>query len=241
MNKYRITVTYDGSGFCGWQSQPSGNSIQDALEAAVFALTGETTNVVGSGRTDAGVHALGQTAHFCIEKDLEPKTVIGGLNAHLPRAVRVISAEKADENFDARKSAKRKTYMYAMYRGTPTPLLDGRALYVPKLDAVAMRREAEKIVGTHDFAAFMASGSGAKTTVRTVYETRVEERGNFVLFYVTANGFLYNMVRIIAAQLVKAGSGEYVDLSAILASRDRNRAKETAPAYGLYLLNVEYE
>lgn len=239
--RYRITVSYDGAGFCGWQSQPSGRSVQDALENAVFRLSGERTHVVGSGRTDAGVHAIAQVAHFELSREYENKTIVGALNAHLPRSVRVTDCRRADGGFDARKSAKRKTYMYLMYRGERSPLLDGRAVAVGDADCESMRRIAEDIVGTHDFTTFMAHGSGAKNAVRTVYSVRFEDDGKFIKMFITANGFLYNMVRIIAALMIKAGHGEPVDIKALLAARDRTAAKDTAPPYGLYLYDVEYE
>lgn len=238
--RYRITVSYDGSGFCGWQSQRNGASIQDAIETAIERLTGARSRVTGSGRTDAGVHAMAQVAHFDSDKVLEPKTIVGGLNAHLPRGIRVTKAEHVDCAFDARKSVKKKTYMYLMYKGAELPVLDGRAVCIGDPDISAMRAAAKGVVGTHDFATFMASGSGAKTTTRTVFDARIEDDGFLVKLFVSANGFLYNMVRIIAAQVMRAGRGETVDIPALIAARDRTKAKDTAPACGLYLYNVEY-
>ncbi len=238
--RYRIELSYDGSDFCGWQSQPNGSSIQDAAEAAVEKLFGCRARVTGSGRTDAGVHAIRQVAHFDCEKDLPDKTVVGGLNSYLPRTVRVLSACKAENGFDARKSARKKTYMYLMYRGSESPLLYKRALCVGEADADAMRKAAQAVVGTHDFAAFKAAGSGAKTSVRTVYSASIDDDGKFIRFYITADGFLYNMVRIIVGQLVKAGRGGDVNMTEIIESADRTRAKETAPPYGLYLYSVDY-
>lgn len=239
--RYRITLSYDGSDFCGWQSQPSGNSVQDAVECAVEKLSGERTRVIGSGRTDAGVHAIAQAAHFDIEKEYPPKTIIGALNAYLPKTVRVTAAEVADEKFDALRSVKKKTYMYLMYCGDAFPLVADRAAAVGEVDVGAMSKAAAALVGTHDFATFMAAGGGAKTSTRTVYNAHVERDGEFVKFFITANGFLYNMVRIITAQLIKAGRGEAVDISALIAAHDRSAAKDIAPAYGLYLYKVEYE
>lgn len=239
--KYKIVLSYDGSDFCGWQSQPNGESVQDAVETAAAKLFGHKTTVVGSGRTDAGVHALAQTAHFDSDKALPIKNVVGGLNAYLPDSIRVISAEEADSRFDARKSAKKKTYMYLMYRGDKTPLLNKRALFAGDLDTAAMAAAAKELIGTHDFSTFKAAGSSAKTSTRTVYDATVEERDGFIVFKITANGFLYNMVRIIVAQLIKIGKGEHTDMAELIAARDRNAAKETAPGYGLYLYRVEYD
>lgn len=238
--RYKIVLSYDGAGFCGWQSQPSGDSVQDAVEAATAKLFGEKCAVVGSGRTDAGVHALAQVAHFDCDKILPLKNIIGGLNAYLPEAVRIEKAEYADESFDARKSVKKKTYMYVMYGGGVTPLLETRAWHTGALDTESMNAAAGALIGTHDFSTFKASGSGAKTSVRTVFDAHAEEHGRLTLFYISADGFLYNMVRIIVAQLVKIGRGENVDIKALIEKRDRTAAKETAPAKGLYLFDVEY-
>ncbi len=241
MMRYKIVLSYDGSGFCGWQSQPSGESVQQAVEAAAKKLFCAPTTVVGSGRTDAGVHALRQVAHFDSDKVLPPHNVVGGLNAYLPQSVRVISAEHADDSFDARKSVKKKTYMYLAYTGDITPLLGGRALYLDKPpDIAAINAQAKILIGTHDFASFKAAGSSAKTSVRTVFDAHAEARGRFTTFFITANGFLYNMVRIISALLFKIGAGEDIDLKEIMDKKDRNAAKLVAPAYGLYLYDVEY-
>lgn len=240
--RYKIVLSYDGAGFCGWQSQPSGGSIQQAVEAAAVKLfTADKIAVVGSGRTDAGVHALRQVAHFDCDKVLPPHNVVGGLNAYLPPSVRVISAEHAADTFDARKSVKKKTYMYLAYTGDITPLLNGRALHLdssPDLDKI--NEEARALIGTHDFASFKAAGSSAKTSVRTVFDAHAETRGRFTMFFITADGFLYNMVRIIAALLFKAGAGENINIKEIMDKRDRGAAKLVAPAYGLYLYDVEY-
>lgn len=239
--RYKIVLSYDGAGFCGWQSQPNGNSVQDAVERATQRLFGKKSSVVGSGRTDAGVHALAQVAHFDSEKVLPTKNIVGGLNAYLPDAVRVISAEYVDDGFDARKSVKKKTYMYVMYGGDVSPLLQTRAWHAGDLDVEAMNAAARALVGKHDFTTFKAAGSGAKTSVRTVFDAHAEKRGRLTLFFITADGFLYNMVRIIVAQLVKAGRGENIDIPALLEKRDRTVAKETAPAHALYLYDVKYE
>ena len=239
--RYRITLSYDGTEFCGWQSQPNGNSVQDALEAAAEKLFGARVRAVGSGRTDAGVHALAQVAHFDCDKVLPFERVVGGLNAYLPRTVRVLDACEAEADFDARKTAKQKTYMYLMYRGKPLPVLDGRALCVGnEFDGGKVNAALKAVVGTHDFASFKAAGSNAKTSTRTVYDAHIEDDGKFIKFFITANGFLYNMVRIIAAQVIRIAHGEPVDLPALIAARDRTLCKDTAPACALYLYSVEY-
>lgn len=239
--RYVIKLSYDGTDFCGWQHQPNGKSVQDALENAIERLFGERARAVGSGRTDAGVHALAQVAHFDCEKVLPFERVVGGLNAYLPRTVRVSEARATTDGFDARKSAKRKTYMYLMYRGAPLPVFNDRALCVGNaFDTDAANAALKAVVGTHDFATFKAAGSNAKTSVRTVYDAHVEDDGATIKFFITADGFLYNMVRIIAAQTLKIARGERVDLAALIAAADRTRAKDTAPACALYLYGVEY-
>ena len=239
--RYKITLSYDGTDFCGWQHQKNGNSVQDAVEAAGEKLFGQKVSVVGSGRTDAGVHAVAQVAHFDAEKALPEKNVVGGLNAYLPRTVRVTAAEVVSSEFNARKSAKQKTYMYLMYVGEALPILNDRALCLSKEpDILRMNICAHDLVGRHDFSTFMASGGGAKTFSRTVFDAHFERDGKFIKFFITADGFLYNMVRIITAQLLKAGMGADVDIKALIEKRDRNYAKELAPAHGLYLYNVEY-
>ncbi len=238
--KYVVTLSYDGTEFCGWQHQPNGRAVQDALETAIEKFSGERVRVVGSGRTDAGVHALSQVAHFSLDREYPDHVIVSALNAYLPRTVRVLSARSAGEEFDARKSVKKKTYMYLMYRGAPIPVLNDRATAVGDVDCAAMQTAAAALVGRHDFATFRASGGGAKTTVRTVFDAHVESDGKFIKFFITADGFLYNMVRIITAQLIKIGKGENVDLTALMEKRDRTYAKEIAPACGLYLYSVEY-
>lgn len=240
--RYKIVVSYNGNGFCGWQSQPSGNSVQQAIENACCRLFCEKkVSVVGSGRTDAGVHALRQTAHFDCQKVLPLKNVVSGLNAYLPPSVRVIKAEYVNVDFDARKSAKQKTYMYLTYVGDDTPVLNDRAMHVKdNIDIDRMNEAAKLICGTRDFASFMATGSSAKTSVRTVYDLHIEREGAFVKLFITANGFLYNMVRIIAALLFKIGEGENIDVIKVLESRDRRMTAQVAPPQGLYLYDVEY-
>ena len=239
--RYKITLSYDGTEFCGWQSQPCGTSVQDAVERAACKLfCAEKIKAVGSGRTDAGVHALGPVAHFDAPKSLPIKNVVGGLNAYLPQSVRVLDACEVGEAFDARKSVKKKTYMYLLYGGVQQPVLNNRVWFVSdlpskeKLDAAV-----DAVAGEHDFATFMAAGGGAKTSVRTVYDAHFERHGEFTAFYITANGFLYNMVRIITAQAIKSARGD-ADMRELLAARDRSQAKELAPACGLYLYKVDY-
>ncbi len=239
--RYKVVLSYDGTPFCGWQRQPNGNSVQEEVENAVFKLFGERAAVVASGRTDAGVHALGQVAHFDCAKELDGKNVVGGLNAYLPRTVRVLSGDKTRADFHARYDTVQKTYMYLMYTGAAIPPLNDRALclgYEP--DVEKMQSAANALLGKHDFSTFAASGGGAKTFTRTVTRARFETDGKFIKFFISADGFLYNMVRIITAQLLKAGRGIDIDMLALIEKRDRSYAKELAPAHGLYLYSAKY-
>lgn len=239
--RYRIVLSYDGTHFCGWQHQPNGQSVQDAVERAVQKLFGQRATVTGSGRTDAGVHALGQVAHFDCEKFLPEKNVVGGLNAYLPDTVRALSGGVCADDFHARRDVLEKTYMYLMYTGPQIPPLNARALCLDcEPDLRAMSDAARRLLGKHDFTTFAAAGSSAKTFTRTVKRAEFEKDGKFIKFFISADGFLYNMVRIITAQLLKIGRGENVDIDFLLRKKDRAFAKEIAPAYGLYLYGVDY-
>lgn len=248
--RYKLTIQYDGSGYHGWQKQPNEpKTIQRVTEDAAARVCGVPTAVIASGRTDEGVHALGQVAHFDSDKDLAAERFVAAFNHWLPCDVRVLSCERVPDSFDARKSAKRKTYEYRMYTAetgntyaVENPLRRTRELFVPVLDVRAMEEAAGLFVGTHDFSAFMSSGSSAKTTVRTVYSAGVSEENGSVVFRVCGNGFLYNMVRIIAGALVRVGTGRMTleTISAALESGDRRLMPDVAPANALYLKNVEY-
>lgn len=245
MTNYLITVSYDGAGFCGWQSQPNAASVQSAVEEAVRRVFGERVSIVGSGRTDAGVHAIGQCANFCAEKFISPEKIPAALNFYLPTGIRVRSARVVPDGFNARKSAKRKTYMYLMYTGAVNAVLEGKAVRVEGVNVLRMREAAEELIGRHDFSSFVSSGGSAKTFTRTIFSARVEEEksdfsDSVIKFYVTADGFLYNMVRIITAKLIEIGKGSGESMRDCLNAKNRLAAKGIAPACGLYLLNVDY-
>lgn len=241
----KFIVQYDGTSYCGWQIQPNGTTVQQEIETALFKLTGRKISVTGSGRTDAGVHAAGQVASFKTEDSpLPAEKFAPALNAYLPADIRLIKSEEAAGDFNARFSAKKKTYVYRVYESPVTlPLKERYAVRVNALDIKAMKRAAEFIVGTHDFKCFLAANSSVKDTVRTIYSLNVERSGGEINFTVCGNGFLYNMVRIIAGTLVAAGEGKITDkdVEEIIASGERGAAGRTMPAKGLTLLSVEYD
>ncbi len=239
-----VTVEYDGTDFCGWQIQPNGISVQQRLEEAVKSLTGETVNAAASGRTDAGVHAIAQTVHFDTHSKIPVANFVPGLNRYLPGGISVKSAREADGSFHARFSARSKTYIYKVYMsGTPSPL-HNRTHYVFPYDLFIkpMRTAALQLVGTHDFKSFCSSGSSVSETVRTIYSLDIEQNGSELLFTVTGNGFLYNMVRIIVALLLDVGQGRVHEreVTALLDACDRTKISGCAPACGLYLKEVKY-
>lgn len=241
----KLTITYDGTNYCGWQVQPNKITIQEVIEKALLTLTGEKIKVIGSGRTDAGVHAEGQVAHFKREKEnIPPEKFALALNIILPDDVKIVKSERADDDFSARRSAKRKTYVYRTYVSTAIlPLKDRYALQLEKQPDVSAMKECAKLIeGEHDFKAFCSSGTSVKTTVRTVYSIDIEERGNEIIFSVTGNGFLYNMVRIIVGTLLAVGRGKIgkKEVEDMLATGKRALGGKTIPAKGLTLLSVEY-
>ena len=242
--RIKLTLSYDGTDFCGWQKQKNGVSVQQTVEDAVFSLTGERTTVTASGRTDAGVHAKGQVAHFDTKSDIPPEKFYKALNTFLPDSVKALSSERVNDNFNARKDAKRKTYEYALYLSDTVQPLKERyfARIYGDLDLEKMRSAATLIAGEHDFKAFSSTGGSVKTTVRKVDGVSVEKTGDEIRIRVTGGGFLYNMVRIIAGTLVKIGKGELPEENLLQAFKtgDRTLLGETLPAKGLCLISVEH-
>lgn len=242
--RIKIVLSYDGTDFCGWQRQKNGISVQETVENAIFGLTGENVTVTASGRTDAGVHAKGQTAHFDTESNIPPEKFYKALNTFLPSGVKALESEKVADSFNANRTAKRKTYEYSLYLSdTEKPLKERYSTRIyGNIDIEKMRSAARLLEGEHDFKAFSATGSSVKTTVRTVFGITVEKTGEDIKIAVTGNGFLYNMVRIIAGALVKAGKGELSekDIKKALKTGERDLLGETLPAKGLCLIKVEY-
>ncbi len=242
--RIKLTVSYDGTDFCGWQVQPNGVTVQRTLADAIFELTGEKVVLTGSGRTDAGVHAEGQVAHFDTQSFIPPEKFYLALNALLPSSVKVINSERVADDFDACRTAKKKTYEYSFYKSeVELPLKERFATRISKtVDVEKMRAVATAFVGTHDFKAFCASGSAVKTTTRTIYNIDITEAGADVKISVCGNGFLYNMVRILAGTLLSAGEGKLDKATAekMLTVGDRTLGGKTCPAKGLTLKSVEY-
>lgn len=246
--RYALLVSYDGTEFCGWQKQKNGRTVQGTLEEAAEEIFGDPVKIAGSGRTDAGVHARGQVCHLDGETNTPPEKLRECFNRLLPPDVRVLESATAPEEFDCTRGAKKKTYLYrAYYAETERPLL---ARYCARLkekpDLARMREGAALIEGEHDFKAFRATGSSAKTTVRTVYSVRIcaEEREGATVYEIAVcgNGFLYNMVRILAGELFAVGCGKGTEgISLALATGERKYLAKTMPACGLTLDRVVYD
>ena len=245
MNRYRITVEYDGTSFVGWQRQDNGPSVQQALEEAITALSGEQARVHGAGRTDAGVHARGQVAHFDLERHFPPHKIRDGLNHHLkPAPVAVLEARRVDDDFHARFSASRRHYVYRILNRRAPPALDRkRAWHVARpLDEGIMHEAAQALVGRHDFTTFRAAQCQARSPVKTLDEIRVWREGEEVRIYVAARSFLHNQVRSMAGSLKLVGEGKWTagDLRRALEARRRASCGPVAPPWGLYLTRVDY-
>ena len=280
MTRYCLQIEYDGTAYCGWQRQKNGVSVQEKVENALFFAFGVQTTVTASGRTDAGVHAACQVAHFDATLTLPPEKVREAMNAHLPGDIKILRSALAKEGFHARYSAKRKTYRYEYYLSdTERPLLSRYAARGKRpVNLAAMQAAAKTLIGKHDFAAFSSTGSSVKDTVREIYEIAVAftpfsacaEEQNFLTegqtapkessplsaetddclafngkltVTVTGNGFLYNMVRIIAGTLLAVGEGDRTAdvFPQAFQKKDRKLLGKTAPAEGLTLLFVQYE
>ena len=245
MARYRLAIEYDGTAFVGWQRQANGPSIQEAIEDAIERLSGETATLTGAGRTDAGVHALGQVAHVDLERELEPEKLMHAINFHLrPRPIVVLTAALAAAEFHARFSATARRYLYRIVnRPAPATLERGRAWHVPaRLNARAMHRAARTLIGRHDFTTFRAKACQAESPVKTLDQLRVTRRGTEIRVEATARSFLHRQVRNMVGTLKLVGEGKWTedDVATALAARDRGGGGPTAPAGGLYLIEVLY-
>lgn len=251
--KILIKISYLGTHYCGYQVQPNGISIQQRLNEAAQALFGYPCDIVGCSRTDSGVHAN----MFCatvskkgvpyLSTSLPAERIPLAFSAYLPPDICVFDAEWVEDGFHARYDVKEKEYLYRFYnRGVRDPFEEGRSAHIPKKiedsDLQRMQDAATYLVGTHDFSAYMAKGSSVQSTVRTIYRSEVEREGDVILYRVAADGFLYNMVRILAGTLIAVGQGKLTpaDIPVITESGDRSKAGNTMPACGLYLNRVIY-
>ena len=244
--KIKLIVQYDGSDFYGWQKQPNKRTCQQTLEDAIFSVTGERVTVTGSGRTDAGTHALMQVASFSVKNaTIPPERYSFALNVVLPNDLKVTGSSAVSDNFNARTNAKRKTYVYSMYRSyVEEPLKERYCTRInERCDFNKMKELAQIFVGTHDFKCLLASGSEVKDTVRTIYAIDLKEKGKDITVTVTGNGFLYNMVRILVGALVAYSEGviKKETVEKALETGDRTILGDTMPAKGLCLVRLEYD
>lgn len=255
MRNFKMILQYEGTRYQGWQRQESTeNTIQGKLETLLTKMTGQKTEVQGSGRTDAGVHAMGQVANFHGDVAMSPREIMEYMNAYLPEDIAVIALEEMPERFHSRLNAKGKIYCYRVVNGSVPHVFDRKYVYVVKerLDIDAMRRAAEYLLGTHDFKAFTSNKKGKKSTVRTLDEIRIEKtagvsmercgREDEIRFWYSGNGFLYHMVRIITGTLLEVGMHKRKpeEIAEILDGGRREAAGELAPAKGLTLMEVRY-
>jgi tRNA pseudouridine38-40 synthase len=245
MPRYKLTVEYDGSGLVGWQRQVNGLSVQEVLETAVERFCGAAITVHGAGRTDAGVHALAQTAHLDLPRAAEPEIIRSALNHHVkPAAVSVLAVETVPDSFDARRSAKGRVYRYRILNRRPPPVLErGRVWHVgPRLDEAAMQEAAQHLLGKHDFTSFRDTMCQAKSPVKTLDRLDVARTGDEIVIEARARSFLHHQVRNMVGTLKLVGAGKWraSRVAEALAARDRRTGGPTAPPDGLYLVEVIY-
>ena len=244
MRNIRLTIEYDGKEFNGWQKQPNKLNIQGNLEKVISDLTKEEIEIIGSGRTDAGVHALGQVANFKTNSNIPIEKFAIAINSRIKQSIRIKKAEEVDERFHSRYNCKRKTYRYIINTSETGSAIYRNLEYNIKmqLDVKKMQEAVKFFVGEHDFSAFKSSTS-SKSSVRTIYNAKVEQDGERIIIELTGNGFLYNMVRIISGTLVEVGLNKIKpeDITKIIESKNRQNAGKTLPPCGLYLVSVEYE
>ncbi len=245
MTRWKITIEYDGRAFSGWQRQEHAFSVQEAIETAITRFTGETVHVQAAGRTDAGVHALAQVAHFDLEKEVKANEVMGAINFHVrPAPIAILDAVQVDPDFHARFSAKGRAYRYVVVnRRGPLALEAGKAWHVPRpLDIEPMQQAAACLLGHHDFSTFRAQGCQAKSPLKTLDTMNIRRVGEHVLFETAARSFLYHQVRNMVGTLVMVGSGQWsvTDFEQAFAAADRTKGGPTAPPDGLYFTGVLY-
>ncbi|MDO6353760.1 tRNA pseudouridine(38-40) synthase TruA [Caloramator sp. CAR-1] len=244
MKNIKIVIEYDGTRYCGWQRQKNGVSIQETIEKAIEKVTGEKIEIIGSSRTDAGVHAKGQVANFLTSSTVPPEKICYAINSFLPDDIVILSSQEVPLDFHSRYNSKGKKYSYTILnRKIPSALLKNYSAHIPyELNIEDMIRASKYFLGEHDFSAFKSTGSSVKGNVRTIKRLELIKDEDIIKMFIEANGFLYNMVRIIAGTLIEVGKGRIKpdDIPFILDSRDRKKAGPTAPAQGLCLEKVYY-
>jgi len=246
MRTIKLTIEYDGTNYCGWQIQPAGKSVQGSLLKAVRKMTGEENHLIGASRTDSGVHATGQVAHFRTSTMIPPVGFMRGINSSIEKDISVIAAEEADPDFHAQKDAKSKLYRYLILSSeAPSALRANRCWHMrEKLDVESIRKASKCLIGKHDFKSFQAAGSSARDAVRIIDDIAVSaiDKDNIIAIEIEGSGFVYHMVRNIVGTLVLIGKGRLKsdEMQKILTARERKRAGATAPARGLYLVSVSY-
>lgn len=244
MRNIKLTLEFDGTGYSGWQRQNTVMTVQQKLEEAIEAILGKPVEVTGSSRTDAGVHARGFSANFKTESTINTYKLMGAINAKLPEDIVVVECEEVDISFHARYSSIGKTYSYSIInRAQPQAIGRNYAHYVRKnLNMEAMEEASRYFLGTHDFSAFRNLGSTVKTSVRTITDIAITKENDTIKFYISGDGFLYNMVRIMAGTLIEVGTGKRnkEDIAKIILSKDRRKAAKVVPACGLCLEKVQY-
>lgn len=244
MRNIKLVIEYDGTNYDGWQTQKSKNTIQDTIEEALKKVMNEEIKLIGASRTDSGVHALGQVANFKTNSIIPIERIPKAVNSILPPDIVIKNAQEVQEGFHARFSSKGKKYKYTVLNDvTPSALNRNFAYFYPyKIDIDAIKAASSYFIGTHDFSAFKSSGGVSKTNIRTIYELKIILNDNYINFYISGDGFLYNMVRIIIGTLLEVGRGKINpdEIKEIILSGDRKRAGKTVPAHGLCLLEVYY-
>lgn len=244
MRNVKLTIEYDGTNYCGWQKQNNEKTIQEEIEKAIYKAVGEVVEVIGSSRTDAGVHARGMVANFKTNATIPFDRFKYAINDKLPDDIAIIESEEVSEDFHARYDSKGKTYCYSIINRQQKPAIGRNYVYHFKwdLDIEKMREACKYFIGKHDFKAFRSLGSSVKTTERTIKELYIESEGEKINIFITADGFLYNMVRIIVGTLLKVGRGKIPieDIEKIILLGDRKKAGPCVPAQGLILEKVYY-
>ncbi len=244
--RYKITIEYDGTNYYGWQKQDGLRTIAGTIETAIFNITGQETQVFGSGRTDTGVHAKGQVAHFDIEKQFEPYKLMMAINAHLVKDdISVINCEEVSEDFHARFSSKKRYYQYIILNRTPKEALDKNRVWriSQDLNIDQMQKAANYLLGNHDFSSFRSSQCTALSPVKTIDYINITKNGEYIYIDISAKSFLHHMVRNIVGTLVDVGLSKQEPswVKEVLESKDRTKAGITAPAQGLYFVKVDYD